>query len=74
MTTSRNLDLSSLFSTPEEKKLGDDDKSKGSLLSSTLVEKNVENDNEPEASLSSSTTKAKQPRTMTSWFVVVFYT
>jgi hypothetical protein len=35
----------SSFSTPEEKKLGDDDKPFGSSLSSALEEKNAKNDN-----------------------------
>ncbi len=56
-----------VFSTPEEKKLGNDNDPLGSLLSSTPEEKKVENDNKPKGSLSSSTIEAKQPKTMRSW-------
>jgi hypothetical protein len=59
----QDLGLSSSFSAPKEKKLGDDDKPPNSSLSSAPEEKNVKNDNEPRGSLSSFAIEAKQPRT-----------
>jgi hypothetical protein len=50
-----------------KKKPRDNDKSKGSSLSSAPQEKNAENDNELGGSLLSSIIKAKQPRTTMSW-------